>query len=100
MVDDLIEAIVRLMGTIDDFTGPINLGNPGEFTILELAEKVISLTGSRSRITFKPIPDDDPGQRRPDITLAKEQLNWTPKIDLNEGLIRTIGYFEDLLSGS
>jgi UDP-glucuronate decarboxylase len=99
-VDDLIEAIVRLMGTTDDFTGPINLGNPGEFTILELAEKVISLTGSRSRITFKPIPDDDPGQRRPDITLAKEQLNWTPKIDLNEGLIRTIGYFENLLSGS
>lgn len=96
-VDDLIEAIVRLMGTTDDFTGPINLGNPGEFTILELAEKVISLTGSRSRITFKPIPDDDPGQRRPDITLAKEQLNWTPKIDLNEGLIRTIGYFENLL---
>ena len=99
-VDDLIEAIVRLMGTTDDFTGPINLGNPSEFTILELAEKVISLTGSRSRITFKPIPDDDPGQRRPDITLAKEQLNWTPKIDLNEGLIRTIGYFENLLSGS
>jgi UDP-glucuronate decarboxylase len=99
-VDDLIEAIVRLMGTTDDFTGPINLGNPSEFTILELAEKVISLTGSRSRITFKPIPDDDPGQRRPNITLAKEQLNWTPKIDLNEGLIRTIGYFENLLSGS
>jgi UDP-glucuronate decarboxylase len=96
-VDDLIEAIVRLMSTTDDFTGPINLGNPGEFTILELAEKVISLTGSRSRITFKPIPDDDPGQRRPNITLAKEQLNWTPKIDLNEGLIRTIGYFENLL---
>jgi UDP-glucuronate decarboxylase len=99
-VDDLIEAIVRLMGTTDDFTGPLNLGNPDEFTILELAEKVISLTGSRSRITFKPIPDDDPGQRRPDITLAKEQLNWAPKIDLNEGLIRTIGYFENLLSGS
>lgn len=99
-VDDLIEAIVRLMGTTDDFTGPINLGNPGEFTILELAEQVISLTGSRARITFKPIPDDDPGQRRPDITLAKEQLNWTPKIDLNEGLIRTIRYFENLLSGS
>jgi UDP-glucuronate decarboxylase len=96
-VDDLIEAIVRLMGTTDDFTGPINLGNPSEFTILELAEKVISLTGSRLRITFKPIPDDDPGQRRPNITLAKEQLNWTPKIDLNEGLIRTIGYFENLL---
>jgi UDP-glucuronate decarboxylase len=99
-VDDLIEAIVRLMGTTDDFTGPINLGNPGEFTILELAEQAISLTGSRARITSKPIPDDDPGQRRPDITLAKEQLNWTPKIDLNEGLIRTIGYFENLLSGS
>ncbi len=96
-VDDLIEAIVRLMGTTDDFTGPINLGNPSEFTILELAEKVISLTESRSRIAFKPIPDDDPGQRRPNITLAKEQLNWTPKIDLNEGLIRTIGYFENLL---
>jgi UDP-glucuronate decarboxylase len=76
------------------------LGNPGEFTILELAEKVINLTGSRARITFKPIPDDDPEQRRPDITLAKEQLNWTPKIDLNEGLIRTIRYFENLLSGN
>lgn len=99
-VDDLIEAIVRLMSTPDDFTGLINLGNPSEFTILELAEQVISLTGSRARITSKPIPDDDPGQRRPDITLAKEQLTWTLKIDLNEGLIRTIGYFENLLSGS
>ena len=99
-VDDLIEAIVRLMDTTDDLTGPVNLGNPSEFTILELAQKVINLTGSRSKTIFRPIPDDDPVQRRPDITLAKERLNWTPKIDLNEGLIRTIGYFEDLLSGS
>jgi UDP-glucuronate decarboxylase len=99
-VDDLIEAIVRLMDTTDDLTGPVNLGNPSEFTILELAQKVINLTGSRSKTIFQPIPGDDPVQRRPDITLAKERLNWIPKIDLNEGLIRTIGYFEDLLSGS
>src|SRR5918996_1162192 len=99
-VDDLIEAIVRLMDTTDDLTGPVNLGNPSEFTILELAQKVINLTGSRSKTIFRPIPDDDPVQRRPDITLAKERLNWIPKIDLNEGLIRTIRYFENLLSGN
>ncbi len=96
-VDDLIEAIVRLMETTDDFTGPVNLGDPSEVAILEIAEKVINLTGSRSRITLKPFPSDDPRQRRPDITLARERLNWAPKIDLSEGLIRTIGYFENLL---
>ena len=98
-VDDLIEALVRLMDqTPDTFTGPLNLGNPCEFTILELAKKVRSLTGSRSSIVFNPLPSDDPVQRKPDITLAKEHLGWAPKVDLDEGLMKTIGYFEALLS--
>ncbi|RJQ48211.1 MAG: SDR family oxidoreductase [Gammaproteobacteria bacterium] len=92
-VDDLIEAFVRLMGTADDFTGPINLGNPGEFSILELAEKVVMMTNSKSRIIFKPLPGDDPMQRCPDIGLAKEKLDWSPKVALEEGLARTIQYF-------
>jgi UDP-glucuronate decarboxylase len=92
-VDDLIEAFVRLMGTPDDFTGPINLGNPGEFSILELAEKVVMMTNSKSRIIFKPLPGDDPMQRCPDIGLAKEKLDWSPKVALEEGLARTIQYF-------
>lgn len=92
-VDDLVEAFVRLMNTADDFTGPINLGNPGEFSILELAEKVIMMTNSKSRIIFKPLPSDDPLQRCPDIGLAKEKLNWSPKVVLEEGLARTIQYF-------
>ncbi|EIJ43131.1 nucleoside-diphosphate-sugar epimerase [Beggiatoa alba B18LD] len=96
-VDDLIEGFVRLMGTSDDFTGPVNLGNPNEFTILELAEKVIALTGSRSQIEFKPLPSDDPLQRQPDISLAKEKLGWQPSIQLEAGLIKTIAYFDNLL---
>jgi len=92
-VDDLIDALVRLMATSDDFTGPVNLGNPQEFTILELARKVIASTGSRSEIVFKPLPSDDPVQRQPDISLAKQMLQWEPAVALNEGLRRTISYF-------
>ena len=94
-VDDLIDALVRLMATSDDFTGPVNLGNPEEFTILELARKVIANTGSRSEIVFKPLPSDDPVQRQPDISLAKRMLQWEPVVALNEGLRRTISYFRD-----
>jgi len=96
-VDDLIEAFVRLMDSEDDFTGPVNLGNPGEFTILELAEKVIEMTGSKSAIDFKPLPSDDPRQRKPDISLAQKKLGWEPKIRLEDGLEPTIKYFSDLL---
>ena len=96
-VDDLIEVIIRVMGTSDDFTGPINIGNPGEFTIRELAEHVIRLTGSRSKLVFKPLPADDPRQRKPDITLAKNMLGWSPTVQLNEGLERTIAYFRGKL---
>jgi UDP-glucuronate decarboxylase len=97
-VDDLVEAFIRFMATDDDVTGPINLGNPGEFTILELAEKVIAATGSRSELIRMPLPADDPVQRRPDITLAKDRLGWEPKIQLDEGLEKTIAYFDKLLS--
>lgn len=96
-VDDLIEAMVRLMDTEDAFTGPVNIGNPSEFSILELAEKVINLSASTSEIIFKPLPTDDPKQRKPDISLAKKQLNWEPKIGLEEGLLRTIEYFHNIL---
>jgi UDP-glucuronate decarboxylase len=96
-VDDLIEGFIRLMNTPDDFTGPVNLGNPGEFTIMELATKVIELTGSKSTLIHKPLPIDDPRQRRPDISLAKEKLGWEPKIPLQEGLVKAIAYFDDLL---
>lgn len=96
-VDDLIEAFIRFMETNDDFTGPVNLGNPGEFTILELAEKIIRLTGSKSEIIFKTIPKDDPMQRKPDSNLAKSRLGWQPKINLEEGLMKTIAYFEETL---
>jgi len=96
-VDDLIEGFIRLMNTPDDFTGPVNLGNPGEFTILELANKVIELTGSKSTIIHKPLPIDDPRQRRPDISLAKEKLGWEPTIPLQEGLVKAIAYFDNLL---
>ncbi len=96
-VDDLIEAFVRLMATGDDFTGPVNTGNPGEFTILELADTVLELTGSKSKLIFEPLPSDDPQQRQPDITVAKKHLDWEPKIPLKEGLIHTIAYFDDLL---
>lgn len=92
-VNDLIEGFIRLMDTPDDFTGPVNLGNPGEFTIYELAEQVLKLTRSRSKLEHKPLPSDDPMQRRPDIALAKSALDWEPKIRLEEGLVKTIDYF-------
>jgi len=85
------------MGTEDGFTGPVNLGNPGEFTILELAQQVIKLTGSISEIIFEPLPSDDPRQRQPDISLAREKLNWEPGIELEAGLKPTINYFSELL---
>ena len=97
-VDDLIEAFVRIMETDDDFTGPVNIGNPEEFTILELAKKIISTVGNNSKIVNLPLPNDDPGRRRPDISLAKEKLGWEPTIALAEGLERTISYFDHLLS--
>jgi UDP-glucuronate decarboxylase len=96
-VDDLIEGFVRLMNTADGFTGPVNLGNPNEFTMLELAEEVIKLTNSGSKLIFKPLPSDDPKQRQPDITLAKKELNWEPTISLEVGLKKTISYFDELL---
>ncbi len=99
-VDDLIEGLVRLMDSFDDVTGPLNLGKPGEFTILELAKKVIELSNSRSEIIFEALPADDPRQRRPDITLAREVLGWEPKVELDEGLKKTIAYFDELLSST
>ena len=96
-VDDLIEAFFRLMDSPDDCTGPINTGNPVEFSIKELAEKIIKLTDSKSKLVYEKLPDDDPVQRQPDINLAKEKLGWEPKIHLEEGLIMTIHYFENLL---
>ncbi|MGE4587691.1 MAG: UDP-glucuronic acid decarboxylase family protein [Mangrovibacterium sp.] len=99
-VSDLAEGMIRMMNTDDSFTGPVNIGNPNEFTILELAEKIIDLTGSSSRIVYRPLPMDDPLQRQPDIGLAGERLNsWKPQIQLEEGLKHTIAYFEQLLSG-
>lgn len=95
-IDDLLEAMIRMMATRDSFTGPVNTGNPNEFTILELAQKVIELTNSKSQIKFIPLPADDPTQRKPNIDLAKKELNWEPKIQLNEGLIKTIEYFDKL----
>ncbi len=97
-VDDLLEAMVRMMDTPDTFTGPVNIGNPSEFTIRELAEKVIHITGSRSRITFLPLPEDDPVQRQPDISLARKALNWEPRVSLDEGLDKTVAYFRKILS--
>jgi UDP-glucuronate decarboxylase len=96
-VDDLIEGMIRMMATPDDFTGPVNIGNPNEFTILELAEKVIQLTGSRSKIVKMALPPDDPSQRQPDIKLAKKELDWEPKIQLEEGLKKTIEYFRSVI---
>ena len=97
-VDDLIEGFQRLMATSSDVTGPVNLGNPGEFTIVELAHKIIDLTGSSSTVVRRPLPLDDPKQRRPDISRAKSLIDWTPRIPLDEGLKRTIPYFEMLLA--
>ncbi|MGA9476820.1 MAG: UDP-glucuronic acid decarboxylase family protein [Desulfobacterales bacterium] len=95
-VDDLIDGLFRLMNSPDDFTGPVNIGNPGEYTILELADKIITLTGVKSTIVYKPLPQDDPLQRKPDITLAREKLGWNPVTDLENGLQRTIDYFKNL----
>jgi UDP-glucuronate decarboxylase len=97
-VDDLVDGLIRLMGTSHEVTGPVNIGNPDEFSILELASTIISLTGSSSKIVNRPLPQDDPRQRRPDISMAKEELSWTPHTKLKEGLIQTIAYFEQLLS--
>ncbi|MCP3929307.1 MAG: SDR family oxidoreductase [Bacteroidetes bacterium] len=96
-VNDLIEAFVRLMATDDDFTGPVNIGNPGEFTIKELAEKVVAMTNSKSQLEYRSLPQDDPIQRMPDITLAQEKMDWTPEIKLEDGLGQTIAYFKKLL---
>jgi UDP-glucuronate decarboxylase len=98
-VDDMIDGMIRMMNTQDDFLGPVNLGNPGEFTILELAERIIHMTGSRSKIIFRPLPQDDPAQRRPDIRLAREILGWQPKIPLEEGIGITIAYFRSVIAG-
>ncbi len=98
-VDDLIEGFMRLMATPDEFTGPVNLGNPVEITVRQLAERIIALTGSKSKLVFKPLPQDDPLQRCPDITLARKTLGWEPKVPLDEGLKKTIAYFDALLAG-
>lgn len=97
-VSDLVEALIRMMDNDQEFLGPVNLGNPGEFTIRELAEQVLALTGSKSRLEIRPLPQDDPARRRPDITLARERLGWEPTVPLTEGLPRTIDYFRDLLA--
>jgi len=96
-VDDLIEGLILLMNSPDSFTGPVNMGNPDEFTILELAEKIIKTTNSKSKITFKPLPQDDPMQRKPDISLARKKLKWQPTVKLDEGLKKTIKYFDSIL---
>ena len=92
-VDDLIEAMILMMDSPPEFPGPVNIGNPGEYTMLELAESVIRLTGSKSRIVHQPLPSDDPKQRQPDISLAREKLKWEPKVNLEDGLKETIAYF-------
>jgi UDP-glucuronate decarboxylase len=96
-VDDLVEGMIRMMATRDEFTGPVNIGNPNEFTILELAEKVIKLTGSNSKIIRMPLPPDDPTQRQPNIDLAKKELDWSPKVQLDEGLTKTIDFFKSII---
>jgi UDP-glucuronate decarboxylase len=97
-IDDLIDGMILMMNTPNNILGPINLGNPGEFSIIELAEKILKITGSKSKLVFEPLPSDDPVQRQPDITKAKQILNWEPKINLDEGLIKTISYFKKALN--
>ena len=97
-ISDLLDGMIKMMDTPDDFMGPVNIGNPNEFSMIELANEIKDLTGSKSEIVYKPLPADDPVQRRPDISLAKERLNWEPKIQLRDGLIKTIEYFEQLLN--
>ena len=99
-VDDLIEGIIKMMNSREDFVGPVNLGNPIELSILELAKKIIKLTNSKSKIVYKPLPEDDPKQRQPNIELAKRELNWEPKILINQGLKKTISYFDKLLKNT
>jgi UDP-glucuronate decarboxylase len=99
-VDDLIEGMMRLMGTDPDFTGPVNIGNPGEFTMIELSELVLKLTGSSSKLIHLPLPQDDPKQRRPDISLAKAKLDWMPKVPLEDGLKQTIHYFKSIVTSA
>ena len=96
-VDDLIDGMVKMMNCRQGFIGPVNIGNPGEFTILELASKIIDITGSKSKIVYEPLPQDDPLQRKPVIELAQKELNWVPKVQLEEGLTKTIAYFDQLL---
>jgi UDP-glucuronate decarboxylase len=96
-VDDMVDGIIRMMGSREDFSGPVNLGNPDEFTILELAKTVNRMTKSRSKIIFKSLPQDDPMQRKPDISLARETLGWQPRISLEEGLESTIAYFRSVI---
>ncbi len=96
-VEDLVDGLIKLMNSPDNFTGPVNLGNPNEFSMLELAEKVVKLTGSKSKIVFNPLPQDDPMQRKPDISLAWKSLGWEPKVPLEKGLKKAIGYFKGLL---
>jgi len=96
-IDDMVDGIIKMMNSPKGFTGPVNLGNPGEFSILELAEMILKLTKSKSKIVFKPLPQDDPKQRQPDITLAKSRLNWEPKVNLEDGLKETISYFKGVL---
>ena len=96
-VDDLVEALIRLMNTDDSVIGPVNIGNPNEFTILELAEQILKITNSKSKIIHLPLPEDDPSQRQPNISLAKKLLNnWEPKVELNNGLLKTIEYFKNI----
>jgi UDP-glucuronate decarboxylase len=97
-VDDLIEVIVRMMNSETGFTGPVNIGNPGEFTMLELAEAILKLSGSKSKLVFQPLPSDDPKQRQPNIELAKSKLGWTPKVHLEDGLKETIAYFKKVIA--
>ncbi|MGD0279405.1 MAG: UDP-glucuronic acid decarboxylase family protein [Smithella sp.] len=99
-VDDLVEGLIRMMNSADEFYGPVNIGNPGEFTILQLAQLVIKLAKSNSCIEFQPLPADDPAKRKPDITLAREKIGWNPKTELEEGLLKTIKYFRDVLKTS
>ena len=96
-VDDLVEGMIKMMASPNDFIGPVNMGNPNEFTILELAEKVIKLTGSKSKLIFKPLPSDDPMMRQPDISIAKKELKWAPNVQLDEGLIKTIDFFKTVI---
>ena len=96
-IDDLINGMIKMMGSSNNFFGPVNIGNPDEFTIKQLAEKIIDLTGSKSKIEYKPLPEDDPMQRKPDISLAKKELGWKPEVKLEEGLKKTIDYFDNLL---